>query len=218
MADRTYSVVEIAQAAYRAGFRGLGLLRAVAVALAESGGVAGPPSPTGDYGVWQINLASHPDVSYADAMGLDTAAQAAFRISNRGQDWSPWQAFVKGTYLARLADAVKGIVALGLPEKEALDVSLAYASEKTRSTPGGPGVGNPVSGLPNPLSGIEAVGDFFNNLRKPTTLFKAGLTMAATLMIVAGVGLYVFGPSSLSPREGAKQVIALAGTAAKGAI
>lgn len=87
---------QIAATAARAGFTGSGLVRAVAVALAESGGdtaavnVNADRTRSRDRGLWQINDRWHPEVSDAQAFNPATAAAAAYRISKAGADWSPW--------------------------------------------------------------------------------------------------------------------------------
>lgn len=87
---------QIAGYARAAGFTGEGLVKAVAVALAESGGrtdAVGTNTDrwrSKDRGLWQINDHWHPDVSTAEAFNPSTAAAHAFRISKGGKDWSPW--------------------------------------------------------------------------------------------------------------------------------
>lgn len=113
------------EAAYAAGFRTDGqLLAATSIAVAESSlrpqarkwhpeygyrpsqdelGVAGGPevtSPDGrqvhsDRGLWQISSRWH---AYSDAQcdNPESAARAAFTISQRGTDFSPWDAHKSG--------------------------------------------------------------------------------------------------------------------------
>jgi hypothetical protein len=105
---------QIAEVAYRAGFRGHALTVAVAVALAES---AGKPSahnrvaPDDSYGLWQINMIDElgPDrrhryhLSSNDEL-LDPAvnARVAYRESDEGRDWRKWTTFTGGGYRAHL--------------------------------------------------------------------------------------------------------------------
>ncbi len=100
--------------AYKAGFRGPGLVLAVAVAAPESGydpasvGTNPPTSgcPNGrDRGLWQINDCYHPDVSDQCAFDPACAADAAFRISGGGTVWTPWAAFKGGLHLPFMASA-----------------------------------------------------------------------------------------------------------------
>lgn len=98
-----------AGAAYRAGFRGEGLVVAIAVAAAESGyrdeavgtnpPTAGCPAGSRDRGRWQINDCYHPEVTDACAADVDCAAVAAYRISSGGAVWTPWTTFREGRHL-----------------------------------------------------------------------------------------------------------------------
>jgi hypothetical protein len=105
----------LAVAAAQAGFTGQGLRLAVAVGLAESGGnptARGPNPPTPgcragstDRGAWQLNTCYHPEVADACAADLACAAEATYRISSGGSDWSEWTTYTSGAYRARLPAA-----------------------------------------------------------------------------------------------------------------
>lgn len=102
------SAQDLANAAYSAGFRGDGLTDAIAVGLAESSGnltashVNGDWSNSVDRGPWQINSYWHPEVSDACAFDWACSAQAAFRISSGGSDWSQWATWTGGAYREHL--------------------------------------------------------------------------------------------------------------------
>ncbi len=87
-----------------------------AIALAESGGRTDAVGDGGtSYGLWQIHLPAHPDVSQACALDPGCAAAAAVRISSGGTDWTPWSTFVSGAYQAFLGQvqaAVHWVVTL----------------------------------------------------------------------------------------------------------
>merc|ERR1712216_139349 len=72
--------------------------QAVAIAMAESSGDCKITSSAGDRGLWQINRAAHPDVSDTCAYDCICNAQAAFKISGGGQDWTPWVTWNNGAY------------------------------------------------------------------------------------------------------------------------
>jgi lysozyme-like protein len=104
------SAEQIANYAYRAGFRGHGLSTAVAVALAESGGDTkahnGVP-PDNSYGLWQINMLGGlgPDRRHRyhldnNAALLDPAtnARVAYGESDHGKDFGPWSTYIHGDY------------------------------------------------------------------------------------------------------------------------
>lgn len=106
-----YTPRQVAAVAAAGGFRGKALTRAVAVALAESGGdpqavgVNSDATRSRDRGLWQINSRWHPEVSDAQAFNPVECARAAFRISSGGRDWSPWSTWKNGTAGAQLGRA-----------------------------------------------------------------------------------------------------------------
>lgn len=113
---------QIATTARAAGFSGSGLVTAIAVALAESGG---NPQAQGinrsasggiasiDRGLWQINNVFHAEVSDACAFSPPCAAQQTFRISHQGSNWSPWATFNSGAYRSFTARALAAANAVG---------------------------------------------------------------------------------------------------------
>ncbi|TNC23607.1 transglycosylase SLT domain-containing protein [Amycolatopsis alkalitolerans] len=115
----TLSAEQIAQHAYKAGFRGHALTTAVAVAMAESGGNAhahnGTP-PDNSYGLWQVNMLGslgparreqfHLD-SNKELFNADENAKAAYAISSHGKSFEPWSTYTNGAYKKHLAAAKK---------------------------------------------------------------------------------------------------------------
>ena len=86
-----------------AGFAG-GTVQATGIAIiaAESGR---DPSATHvntdgsvDRGLWQINNKAHPEVTDAQAFDPVQATAAAFTISNKGTDFSPWSTYKNLAY------------------------------------------------------------------------------------------------------------------------
>jgi hypothetical protein len=115
----TLNADQIAQHAYRAGFRGEALTTAVAVALAESGGNAhahnGRP-PDNSYGLWQVNMLGGMGPERRHQFHLhsndqlfdpDTNAKAAYAISSHGKSFRPWSTYTNGAYRKHLAEARK---------------------------------------------------------------------------------------------------------------
>lgn len=93
-------VAQVAQIAYNAGFRGDGLVNAIAIGWAESSFIPDNVNTTGNYpvgsrdrGIWQINSAAHPEVSDSCAFDPVCAAGQTYRISNGGTNWSPWTTY-----------------------------------------------------------------------------------------------------------------------------
>lgn len=159
----------VAQAAYAAGFRGQALLTAVQVAGAESSfGANLGPSPTNDYGLWQINSPSHP--TYATSSLLSDPlynARAAYAISNGGTNWTPWSTYNSGAYrapgiVAAAQSAVSNLAGtLGSAASKALGAVFPLGSSKYSLTQkyGGPG-GHPGVDLAlasgSPIYAVEA--------------------------------------------------------------
>lgn len=112
------TVDQVAVHAYRAGFRGQGLVTAVAVSGAETGGsfdadlnsppnhTSGPDNGSIDRGLWQLNSYWHREVSNADAHDPDAAARAAYRISNGGTNWRAWSTYNSGAYKKYRGEAI----------------------------------------------------------------------------------------------------------------
>ena len=116
------SDVQIAQYAAKGGFSGSGIVTAIAVALAESGG---NPAAQGvnrnaqgkvtsiDRGLWQINSVYHSEVSDSCAFNPSCAAGQAFRISGQGANWTPWSTYTNGAYRNYTARALVAAQSVG---------------------------------------------------------------------------------------------------------
>lgn len=82
---------------------------AAAVAMAESTGnpsatniVTNPApgnGPERSFGLWQINTLAHPNYNETSLLDPTYNAQAAYAISDQGQNWTPWSTYTKGYYL-----------------------------------------------------------------------------------------------------------------------
>lgn len=89
------TALQIAQILFGAGFRGDGLATMTALGLVESRGL---PNATGyntdgsyDRGIFQLNSYWHREVSDSCAYDPVCAAQAVYRITNGGTDFSAYQ-------------------------------------------------------------------------------------------------------------------------------
>lgn len=109
---------QIADLAYRAGFRGTALTMAVAVALAESSGnpsaynpetAAGTPSGKGSYGLWQIYRNAHPEFASVNLFDPSLNAMAAYSVYRAaGNSFTPWSTFNNGSAY-EYAKQLKGV-------------------------------------------------------------------------------------------------------------
>lgn len=115
----TLTATQIAEHAYKAGFRGHALTTAVAVAMAESGGNPhahnGTP-PDNSYGLWQVNMLGSMGPARRHEFHLhsnsqlfdpDQNAKAAYEISSHGKSFGPWSTYTNGAYKKHLAAAEK---------------------------------------------------------------------------------------------------------------
>lgn len=117
---------------------------AAAVAFAESSATSNAVSPSSDYGLWQIHLATHlgqGGISWTNWATPTINARAAIVISTNGANWGPWC-----TAWATPADCASGPLATPQPGSPA-----AYHLNQITSgaTPGG--TPPPYSG-PTPLA------------------------------------------------------------------
>ena len=84
---------ELAQTLFQAGFRGVNLHEAWAIAMRESHGNEREISSSSDYGLFQFNRPSHYSASWWDDERLldrDYNARVAFQVSRGGDDWMHW--------------------------------------------------------------------------------------------------------------------------------
>jgi hypothetical protein len=120
---------QIAAYAANAGFSGASLQTAVAIALAESSGnpmVIGDThlTPGGSVGLWQINLAAHPEYAGANLLDPQANADAAFAVYQAaGGKFTPWTTFNTGAYASALPST-----ALVPAQSDLMDSSSAFSS------------------------------------------------------------------------------------------
>lgn len=119
---------QIAQLAANAGFSGDDLAKAVAVALAESGGYTGSYNPVSHYdsgkvadtpqgqgaiGLWQIYAHVHPEFDAAQLYDPAYNASAAYSIySKAGNSFHPWSTWTNGAWQNHFNDAADAVAQL----------------------------------------------------------------------------------------------------------
>lgn len=137
----TLTASQIAAYARGAGIKDPKAVRvAVAIALAESGGnpqAHNPNPPDDSYGLWQINMLGSMGPARRRQWGLKSNAElynpavnakAMFDLSNGGKNWTPWTTFTRGSYLAHLSEAAKGVATTGWVPPETTTVGSAEPS------------------------------------------------------------------------------------------
>ena len=113
-----YAAREIYRFARLAGFTPDQAVTMTAIALAESDGNASAHNPRGEdsRGLWQINVAAHPDLGRRNLYDPLENAKAAFQVSGGGRDVSPWTTTHGGAaapYVAHRAEALAAAAASG---------------------------------------------------------------------------------------------------------
>jgi len=101
------STQDIANYAYKAGFRGMDLVYAVAIAIKESNGntqaynpetAAGTRPGSGSRGLWQIYGAAHPEYNNDSVYDPMKNAEAAFSVYQAaGNKFTPWSTWNNGS-------------------------------------------------------------------------------------------------------------------------
>lgn len=188
--------VALATIAMLGGFTGDDVATAVAVAIAESGGrpcAHNSKPPDDSYGLWQINYYGNlragriaafgpPEGMYDPVKNAQTAA--SLRQSSLGWNhWSTYKSQAYRLYLARGVAAQEAVADANGPHQRGYDLpTIGIGGHDLVDLPELPHGFLPS--IPNPLDGIEAVGDAFNAIRSPQLWFRIG-------QIAAGIGCAV---------------------------
>lgn len=184
------SDTQIATYAYAEGIRDEPTLaRAVAVALAESGGNASAHNakpPDDSYGLWQINMygslgpqrrAAFTIASNSQLLDPKTNAHAMYLTSGHGKNWSPWSTFKSNAYLKymdRGTTAAKAVIAAA-----------------------------PDSGKGGLFDGLKEIVDVPGAIGKGVSAFNANVTrifsnfalvMVASILLILGVVILIREP------------------------
>ena len=191
---------EIAQKAYNAGFRGQGLATVVAIALHESGGhegvivqnTSGPAPGSLDRGLLQFNSFYWPQISTSCATNADCALKFAYKATNGGMNFSPWQwdfthGYVQETW-QQAVQAIKNVFGQvqGIAETPAITQGLTE----------GVTVGSANTPLPTPGQYQWQVG--------PWTVDLSGLVRI--LWVILGILAIVLGIALLSKNDVGKLI------------
>lgn len=179
------SASQIATAARAGGFlTNEDVVKAVAIALAESGG---NPSATNhntngstDYGLWQINSV-HASILRSGSWSnpTDNARMAYQVFTDAGNSFTPWTTYTSGRYVAFLSVARRA----------------AYGGSVSKSPPlarGGTGNGGSVTpkatqagfSVPNPVAGLVSLATLVTN---PATWLRVAMFLAGIMFLWWGI-------------------------------
>jgi len=193
----TYSLAQIAQVAYAAGFRGDALVTATAVAFAESSGRTDVVNSIGCVGLWQIYQKVHPWAGTIDQLkNPATNARAAYVISNHGTTWKPWEAYTRGMHVKYLAAARAAVESLNTDT----DSTVADFSSDTT----GPTNPRQTSNNANPLAFLSDGSWWINAL-----MLIAGLALILIVLIrITGAGSIISTATDFIPGGGVLKKVA----------
>lgn len=191
----TLSSKQIGMVAWNAGIHDQPTLaRAIAVAMAESGGnpkAHNTNAGTGDnsYGLWQINMLGSMGPARRKQFGIATNeqlfdpatnAKAMMILSNGTKNWAPWSAFKNGSYLRFMPAANSDAAALvkeasaNSPNPLAFLFNLGAIGE----------AGKQALASVNPLTGIQgSIANAMNGFIQ--TIFKVGFGFATVVVAIS---------------------------------
>lgn len=186
--------LQAAKALQAAGFTGLNLVIAVAVAKGESGpeinpaAIAREDNGSTSYGMMQINSV-HPDVlrmgSWQDP---NVNAKMAFRIwTESGNSWVPWGAYTSLRYQLYMEKAKVAVGQLGVDT----------------NTP--PTVVTPVDNVPGLGSAAQSITAFFNFISEPHNWYRLSIVLLGAVLI--GIALLMTISDSKSIQTATKAAI-----------
>lgn len=217
---------QIAQYAYRAGFRGADLVKAVAVALAESGGnpqaynpetAAGTKPGSGSRGLWQIYGTAHPQYNNASVFDPQANANAAYQVyreaGNRFTPWSTWNLGMASRIIPTLPKfKIDGSpVAVAQATTKAVAQMAGQASEAASNvTSLGGAVGSQIqSGVDGALESVKNAIAGKTPEGKQREIFDAGIYSIGFVLVLIGL-VFLFLQSDTG-----KNTVALVGEGTK---
>lgn len=157
---------------------------AVAVALAESGGNTNAHATKGEdsRGLWQINVAAHPQLGSSNLYDPAVNAQAAFGIW-KTSGWGPWSAHNNGSYLLFMPVAAASVAA-------AIPV-IGGAGPQLLNNAGQGAYGAGITAAGSVINSAQVAGSFLSDLENPAIWSRVlkvtvgGLLIIGALYIVA---------------------------------
>lgn len=179
----------VAAVAYQAGFRGRQLVTAVAVSFAENGShdcTAQNLNTDGsvDTGLWQIN--SVHGIPIRTLFDAQANANAAWRISSHGRDWTPWS-----TYPIRSgAQMVQAQATVAAMNRAGGAVQWLKDNPINSSAKGGvlsPGIGTQIE-RSGPWS---AVSGFLGEITSSSLWLRVGEVVGGAILLIVGILLLV---------------------------
>ncbi|MEM4408336.1 MAG: hypothetical protein QXI19_06300 [Candidatus Caldarchaeum sp.] len=193
--------IELAAILYRAGFRGQDLVTMVAIALAENpwkdpslqSGFSRNGIRERSFGLFQLNLDAHPDLTLECATSPSCSAEYAYRLF-RSEGFRPWTAYLTGAFWSFWDRAWHAVQQL--PDEARIIEIADRASGIGGAIPEeGPGltqrITNAVTSVFSPIT--QPLSRYLNPSFLATTAWRTFFVMTALVFIIVGVILYGIG-------------------------
>lgn len=172
----TYTPAQIAAFAKDAGFRGVHLVEAVAIAMAESSGnsdaLSSNPDGGTNAGLWQLDTPGGGGAGFSvgQLQNPQTNADVAFKVSRGGQDWGSWATWVSGAWRKFETAAATGA-------KEPITAATATGSG-----------GGSLLGWPSGITGFfKNMGTAIDWLLQPGHWVRIFAGLGGAIMVLSGL-------------------------------
>lgn len=180
LATVNYSIQDVANFAYNAGFRGPSLAIATAIAWSESSGVSNAVSTDGynSHGFWQFIPSTWASITngsaFSNADNPQANANAAFALQQKS-GWTQWSTYNTGAYLKNLPQATTAATAA------TKNSGKGTANTSTNS-------GNTATGTPTFL-GSSVVGSIVSKIFKPLIDYwiDGAMVLGGMILIIFGI-------------------------------
>lgn len=203
-------VEELVALLYQAGFRGQDLITMTAIALAENP----QRDPTlqsffvhngrreRSFGLFQLNLDAHPDLTYECAISPQCSSDYAYRLYKQ-EGFRPWSAYLTGAFWAfwdRAQEAVRTV--LSLSEEDILEIADRAGGVRSGPVPEPePGlierITNPIAQVFRPV--LRLLEQYLSPSFLSAVLWRTLFTTVGILLIL--IGVIIYGIGTISQRE-----------------
>jgi hypothetical protein len=209
-----YTLAQLKAAAKNAGFTGNALTIAVAVSLAENGGMDTATTHKNsngstDYGAWQINSVHSDLMSKYNVRTLQGNADAAYAVYKAaGNKFTPWTTYKSGSYRAHLTAA----------QKSGTDQNILQGPIGTALSALSPGGallaaagGNDHTPLSAANNAFDHIADLITHLSDPAFWKRLGLGLGGFALII--IGIIVMVESNKTVRSATEEAVKVAAVA-----
>jgi hypothetical protein len=159
-----------------------------AIMMPESGGDTKIYNGICCYGVAQLNVRDG-IASKKCALNARCSVRKSIALSNKGEDWTPWQAYTEGKHTPYLGKSGIHAGSTGGDVTDALKGVYGFALDHTPIIGGLlPGVGggsiNPLSGIDSLAASVESIARLIEELFKASFWVRFGKGLLGALLII----------------------------------